>query len=305
MAEDGLADVIYSNAPPVCIFADSAAALERMRRSAERAGCRIASCAALGDSAPFDCIPVAAALIEIDGSAPEEALLPLLDWAQREAARGARQIVISAPASLIDLVAARTPHRRVAHLCEASEAERIAAIAAASAQPAARLHDVRRDDGPAILQQLTEDVGRIAAILSSLSEEDTASLLAAKPPSAPKGEDVAPDAPAVRAIIRARRMRERFFLGEIFADPAWDMLLDLMAARIEGKRVAVSSLCIAAAVPATTALRWIKMLTDRGLFVRSADPQDGRRVYIELSDEAAQALAAYLRAVERIGVSVI
>ena len=78
-----------------------------------------------------------------------------------------------------------------------------------------------------------------------------------------------------------------------------------MAARIEGKRVAVSSLCIAAAVPATTALRWIKMLTDRGLFIRSADPQDGRRVYIELSDEAARALTAYLRAVERLGVSVI
>ena len=61
------------------------------------------------------------------------------------------------------------------------------------------------------------------------------------------------------------------------------MLLDLMAARLEENRVAVSSLCIAAAVPATTALRWIKALTDRGLFVRVADPQDGRRVFIELS----------------------
>ena len=83
------------------------------------------------------------------------------------------------------------------------------------------------------------------------------------------------------------------------------MLLDLMAARLEGKRVAVSSLCIAAAVPATTALRWIKALTDRGLFVREADPRDGRRVYIALSDEAARALAAYLRAVQRISPAAI
>ena len=54
-----------------------------------------------------------------------------------------------------------------------------------------------------------------------------------------------------------------------------------------------------------TALRWIKMLTGRGLFVRSADPRDGRRVYVELSEEADRALAAYPRSVERLGASVI
>jgi predicted transcriptional regulator len=306
MAEDPLSNVNYSDAPSVCIMADSEAALERMRRPAEDAGCRIAGLLTLDASSTFDCVPAAAALIELDGSAPDESLLPLLDWAREEAARGARRIVVSAPSALIDLVAARLPGSGVAHLCEASEAERSAAIAAAGAPPAARLHDLRRDDAPAILQQLTEDVGRIAALLSSLSEEDAAGIVVAKPAGAAAGGEAASlDAAAVRAIIRARRMRDQFFRGEIFADPAWDMLLDLMAARIEGKRVAVSSLCIAAAVPATTALRWIKMLTDRGLFVRSADPQDGRRVYIELSEEGARGLAAYLRAIERLGVSVI
>ncbi len=78
------------------------------------------------------------------------------------------------------------------------------------------------------------------------------------------------------------------------------MLLDLLQAEIVQHRVPVSSLCIAAAVPATTALRWIKTLTDHGLFVRVADPQDGRRVYIELSEDAARQLAAYLTAVQRI-----
>ena len=305
MAEDRLSDVIYSDAPPVCIFGDSTAALERMRISAERAGCRVAKKWTIGTSAPLDCLPAAAALIELDGTGPDDKLLPLLDWAQHEAAAGSRQIVISAPPTLIDLVAARTPHGRIVHLCEASEVERVAAIVAASSPAPARLHDVRRDGAPAILQQLTEDVGRIAAILSSLSEEDASSIAAVKAPAPKKGDDSALDAATVRAIIRARRMRDRHFVGEIFADPAWDMLLDLMAAKLEGKRVAVSSLCIAAAVPATTALRWIKMLTDRGLFVRSADPRDGRRVYIELSEEADRALAAYLRSVERLGASVI
>ena len=61
------------------------------------------------------------------------------------------------------------------------------------------------------------------------------------------------------------------------------MLLDLLQAEIAQHRVPVSSLCIAAAVPATTALRWIKTMTDGGLFMRRADPHDGRRVFVELA----------------------
>ena len=72
------------------------------------------------------------------------------------------------------------------------------------------------------------------------------------------------EAAAVRDFIRARRLRDQFFGDGLFADPAWDILLDLTAARIERRPVAVSSLCIAAAVPATTALRWIKHLTAEG-----------------------------------------
>ena len=95
-------------------------------------------------------------------------------------------------------------------------------------------------------------------------------------------------------------MRENYFPASLFADPAWDMLLDLMAARLEGTPVAVSSLCIASAVPATTALRWIRTLTDRGLLVRVADPRDGRRVFIDLSEQTARSLTAYLRSARRI-----
>jgi len=77
-----------------------------------------------------------------------------------------------------------------------------------------------------------------------------------------------------------------------------------MAARLEQSRVAVSSLCIAAAVPATTALRWIRTLTDHGLFVRRADPDDGRRIFIELSDIAGDALAAYFQTAHQLGLRV-
>ncbi len=89
-----------------------------------------------------------------------------------------------------------------------------------------------------------------------------------------------------------------YFPADLFADPAWDMLLDLYAARLERQPVSVSSLCIAAAVPATTALRWIKTMTDAGLFVREADPHDGRRIFIALAEGACDALARYFEALE-------
>ncbi|NJS14197.1 MAG: MATE family efflux transporter [Sphingopyxis sp.] len=108
-----------------------------------------------------------------------------------------------------------------------------------------------------------------------------------------------PSAP-VRRVLRQRRAREQFFPADMFADPAWDMLLDLYAAQLEGQPVAVSSLCIAAAVPATTALRWIKTMTDTGLFERQADPRDGRRIFIGLSAQAAQAMERYFAALENM-----
>jgi len=307
LGHDALEMVEYRDSPAVHLFGDSGAALDRMRRTAELADCRILGAFLIqsGPEAFRDCAANAPALIELDGEAASEPLIALLDWAQSEAEAGARRSVISAPPALIDLVAARTPHFDIVQLCLASDRDRVAAVAHASRGGRSRLNDIGRDDGSLILQQLSEDVGRIAAILASLSEEDAAAMTAVKPAGDEAADDPGVDAAFIRSIIRARRLRDQFFRGELFADPAWDMLLDLMAARLETNRVAVSSLCIAAAVPATTALRWIKALTDRGLLVRSADPQDGRRVYIELSDDTARALASYLRAVQRISQTAV
>ena len=71
------------------------------------------------------------------------------------------------------------------------------------------------------------------------------------------------------------------------------MLLDLTAAHGEGQKVSVTSLCIAAGVPATTALRWLTQMVETGVFRRVADPVDKRRVFIELGDEAKAGMAAF------------
>ena len=102
-----------------------------------------------------------------------------------------------------------------------------------------------------------------------------------------------PDPALVRQIIKDRHRRAETFDGNLFADPAWDMLLDLTAAREEHRRVSVTSLCIASGVPATTALRWIAQLVEAGLFERVRDDSDKRRAYIALTDGAANAMARY------------
>lgn len=102
------------------------------------------------------------------------------------------------------------------------------------------------------------------------------------------------NAALVRRLIRLRRDRDRHLPAELFGDPAWDMLLDLTAARMEQVDVPVSSLCLAAAVPTTTALRWVRSLSEAGLFVRRTDPADARRAFITLSDGAFQAMTAWL-----------
>lgn len=102
-----------------------------------------------------------------------------------------------------------------------------------------------------------------------------------------------------RRYLRHRRERERL-LPDLFADPAWDMLLDLFAATIERRQVSVSSACIAAAVPPTTALRWIGTLEARGLLVRVADPADRRCTHLRLAESGERAIARWLTGLARL-----
>ena len=62
--------------------------------------------------------------------------------------------------------------------------------------------------------------------------------------------------------------------------------------------MSVTSLCIAAGVPPTTALRWIGQMLDLGLLVREQDDQDRRRAFIDLSEDGAAAMARYFAALE-------
>lgn len=115
---------------------------------------------------------------------------------------------------------------------------------------------------------------------------------------APSPEQLAQTRYWAKLLLDAHSARSNFFPGGLFADPVWDMLLDLMHAQLNGKRISVSSLCIAGRVPATTALRRIGDLVSTGLAIRSKDPTDGRRVFIELTPEGSDAMTKYLAHVQ-------
>ncbi|WP_160174185.1 MarR family transcriptional regulator [Sphingopyxis sp. MWB1] len=227
-------------------------------------------------------------------------------------------------AGLDRMMAMLPADRPVQWLVDPTAAERLAALV--SAQPDRRLvlHDIARDTAMERIDRLQEEVARISRFLGQLTARESGlpgydGLGADRARPDPLAQVQAPGrsfrgmpgaltaddgnferqrAKQVRRLLRQRRMREQYFPADMFADPAWDMLLDLYAARLEKQPVSVSSLCIAAAVPATTALRWIKTMTDAGLFLREADPHDGRRIFIALAQGAFDSMGRYFDALE-------
>ncbi len=281
---------------PMLVAAASDATRDGATRWVEESGWRAA---ALPIDGALDRLALQAAasglwieLTERDGGT---ALDRLLDFANGEAAAGRMPTIVAAPTAMIDAVSARLDAPYTQLLIDPDPVERTTALALARVglDGPAMLHDIAHDPAARRLKQLSDEVGRIAATLARLSTGPEASAKATERPADPIGEVPPASGETVRNVIRARRLRARFFDEELFADPAWDMLLDLLQAEIAQHRVPVSSLCIAAAVPATTALRWIKTMTDNGLFQRRADPHDGRRVFIELAPDASVAMRRY------------
>lgn len=95
---------------------------------------------------------------------------------------------------------------------------------------------------------------------------------------------------AVARLRDVRRLRARFLPAHLFADPCWDMLLDLYAAELSGERASVTWLSASANLPLTTALRRLVVLEQQGLVVRSEDPDDRRKTLVRLSDAGREAM---------------
>jgi predicted transcriptional regulator len=292
-------DLSYSNRPPVLVAGSSETALQRAVRTVESFGLRVA------DQTPIDAaqerigrqVAASAVWLELERDCGD-AMDALLGQVNQDVADGRYGAVVSITGQLLDPAIAQVGDSAVELIVDANDMERAAALAIVANRGAPnRLSDIAADQNAARLRQLSEEVNRIATTLARLSTGPNANARRMEPMPAAELPQVSVE--IVRSVIRARRLRGRYFPEDLFADPAWDMMLDLLQAEISHLRVPVSSLCIAAAVPATTALRWLKTLVQEGLFVRRADPHDGRRVFVELAPQASQALRRFFADVEQ------
>ena len=249
----------------------------------------------LGDVVMLDCPSIDAATM---------AALVRLDM--RAANSGARLIVSTTLDALDDVFGCMDMSDPLL-LVNPGRGERMIALGQVLARSGgSRLRELSEEDRVMLLR-LTEQANRIAERVDRLaggSAEGSAFRFESPTREFSGPEEVGdrlvrgarpplPDPRLVRRIIRQRQLRARFFDGELFADPAWDMLLNLTAAQVEHTRVSVTSLCIASGVPPTTALRWIGQLTEIGMLERIEDDTDRRRAFIALTEKAADAMARY------------
>lgn len=103
---------------------------------------------------------------------------------------------------------------------------------------------------------------------------------------------------AAKIYSSRRKVDEIFSLQGFAVSPAWDIVVDLYQAKIQGRQISITSACIGGACPPTTGLRWLQALENMDLVVRKPDPEDKRRHVVELSDagriKTEMALAAHL-----------
>lgn len=303
-ATDRNADDPFRPAPTALLIAASPDAASDGEDAVAAAGARLVAT-----------VPIAAAIDAIERYAMVDLILVEARGADVDAlgtvidAIGDRptgaSIVVAFDIAQIDLVAPRLLTGPVHLLCDPTVADRVAALVLATrASGSVRERDTEAER----LRRLNEEVARIAETLARLTRGEgsaardmlgdrTLGYRAGPQQAAATGISGAD----VRKLIRARRLRDQFFPAGLLEDPAWDMLLDLFAADLERAQVSVSSLCIAAAVAPTTALRWIGRMTEEGLFERTPDPFDRRRAFMILSDAARTAMQGYWAALQRSG----
>ena len=86
--------------------------------------------------------------------------------------------------------------------------------------------------------------------------------------------------------------REGMFPQAVMNETCWNMLLHLADAELEGRPVLRTELYSASGAATATALRRLDDLLEAGLAIRTFDPHDKRRAYVELTAQGSQQIRA-------------
>ena len=91
----------------------------------------------------------------------------------------------------------------------------------------------------------------------------------------------------IQSVLLVRRARASVLGENLFSDPAWDILLELYAAFLAGRRVTLSELARVTGTPARITARWIQALEQSGNISVDRNQESPFLIYVELSDEGA------------------
>lgn len=139
--------------------------------------------------------------------------------------------------------------------------------------------------GTELIEEVDARLSEIRRLFARL-----ASAPASAPPAADAGALSLGRLDLARLILWGRGLLESEVASDLFADPAFNILLTLYVSRNEARDVSTSAACTASGVPTTTALRWINALARRGMIHKRSLASDRRFTYLELSEATCAAL---------------
>lgn len=105
----------------------------------------------------------------------------------------------------------------------------------------------------------------------------------------------------VRRLLAARRLRELHLGAHLFADPAWDLLLEAFASELARSRRSPSDLCDCVPVPRSTALRWLAKLEEDGWL--RPQPDTGNGALVELTADGSARLRHFFESAGTFALS--
>jgi CheY-like chemotaxis protein/DNA-binding MarR family transcriptional regulator len=150
------------------------------------------------------------------------------------------------------------------------------------------------------LQQIADTAKALAEDMRRTLENDSGKrdrAPAGQPTSTARPEDAS--LRTLKLLQKLQEARSSIFGEAVMPEPAWEMLAELMRARLAGQHLSVTSLALSSKSPMTTALRRIEDLIQGGLAARMPDPADRRRTYVELTPEGMARMQLFLEGFAR------
>lgn len=172
------------------------------------------------------------------------------------------------------------------------------------AESVRRVRSVSTDTaGARELQQIADTAKALAEDMRRTIEQDSSSRRESGGATQGAARPEDSSLRTLKLLQKLQEARSSIFGEAVMPEPAWEMLAELMRARLAGQHLSVTSLALSSKSPMTTALRRIEDLIQGGLAARMPDPTDRRRTYVELTPEGMARMQLFLEGFARTALA--